>query len=115
LNKESKSLADVKFAPEAIAELLKLIADGAISGKQAKEVFAEIYANGGKPGDVVKAKGMVQISDRGALKKIADEVIAANDALVKKYRGGDARVFGSLVGACMKASGGKANPKLVNE
>ena len=115
LNKDGKTIEQVSFPAESLGELLTLIAKGTISGKQAKEVFAEMYATGGEPAEIVKAKGMVQISDEGALGKIVDEVIAANAAQVEKYRAGDARVLGFFVGQCMKASGGKANPKMLND
>ena len=114
MNEDGKRIEQVNVTPEHIASLLSLVGKGAISGKQAKEVFAELYANGGDPEAVVKAKGMVQISDEGALGKIVDEVIAANPQQVAKYRGGDARVLGFFIGQCMKATGGKANPKLLD-
>ncbi len=115
LNKEGLSIGAVKFAPKEIAELLKLIASGAISGKQAKEVFAELYAQGGAAAEIVKAKGLVQLSDESALAKVVDEVLAANPDKIAAYKGGNERLFGFFVGQAMKATGGKANPKILND
>jgi len=115
LMKDGTPIADVKVTPDALATLIARIATGAISGKQAKDVLAELYANGGNPDAIIAAKGMVQISDSAVLGKIVDEVIAANPAQVAKYQGGDQRILGFFIGQCMKASGGKANPKLLDE
>ena len=115
LNKDSKGIEDVKFAPKEIGEMLTLVASGAISGKQAKEVFAELYANGGTAAEIVKSKGLVQISDEGALKKIVDEVVGAAPDKVAAYKAGNERLLGFFVGQAMKATGGKANPKLLND
>ena len=114
MNRDGATIDAVKVTPEALASLLALIAKGTISGKQAKEIFGELYAGGGDPAAIVKAKGIVQVSDEGALSKIVDEVIAANPSQAEKYRGGDSRLAGWFIGQCMKASGGKANPKVLD-
>jgi len=92
-----------------------LIDDKTISGKIAKDVFAEMFATGKTPGAIVKEKGLVQISDRSAIEKIVDEVIAANPGEIKQYRAGKTALLGFFVGQVMKASGGKANPQAVND
>jgi aspartyl-tRNA(Asn)/glutamyl-tRNA(Gln) amidotransferase subunit B len=78
-------------------------------------VLAEMFATGKTAEEVIKDKGFEQVSDAGAIEKIVDEVIAANQANVEAYRGGNEKLFGFFVGQVMKASQGKANPKVVND
>jgi aspartyl-tRNA(Asn)/glutamyl-tRNA(Gln) amidotransferase subunit B len=106
-----------KFAitPVALAELLNLIADGTISGKIAKEVFEEMIKTGTSAKTIVEHKGLVQVSDSIAIEKAVDEAIAANPKEVERYRSGEKKLFGFLVGQVMKATRGKANPKVANE
>jgi aspartyl-tRNA(Asn)/glutamyl-tRNA(Gln) amidotransferase subunit B len=99
----------------ALGELIDLIADGTISGKIAKEVFAAMLDGGGSPGRIVEDKGLRQVSDSGAIDTAIDRILAANPEKVAEYRGGKDRLFGFFVGQVMKATGGKANPGLVNE
>jgi len=114
--KEKKiDLAAFPIAPAALAELLDLIADNTISTKIAKEVFEEMLASGKSAKAIVAEKGLVQVSDSGILEKAADEMIAANPKEVERYRNGEEKVFGFLVGQLMKATRGKANPKVANE
>jgi len=89
--------------------------DGTISGKIAKTVFEEMFATGKRPADIVKEKGLVQISDEGELAAVVDRVLAANPGVVEDYRAGKERAFGFLVGQVMKETRGKANPGLVNK
>jgi aspartyl-tRNA(Asn)/glutamyl-tRNA(Gln) amidotransferase subunit B len=98
-----------------LAELIRFVDEGKISGKQAKEVLIEMFESGKSAADVVKEKGIEQVSDAGAIEKIIDEVIAANSAQAEAYRGGKESLFGFFVGQVMKASKGTANPKIVNE
>jgi aspartyl-tRNA(Asn)/glutamyl-tRNA(Gln) amidotransferase subunit B len=100
---------------EDLGALIRLIDDGTISGKIAKEVFAEMFLSGKAPGEIVKEKGLVQISDTSALEKIVDDVIARSTKEVESYRAGRVQLLGFFVGQVMKASGGKANPQAVNE
>jgi aspartyl-tRNA(Asn)/glutamyl-tRNA(Gln) amidotransferase subunit B len=102
-------------SPERLVSLLKLVEAGTISLKVAREIFPELYASGKAPEEIVKAKGLTQVSDEGALAKIIDDVIAKNPQQVAQYKGGKEAVLGFLVGQIMKASGGKANPGKVNE
>jgi len=88
---------------------------GEISGPVAKSVLEEMFRTGQRPAEIVKAKGLTQVSDEEALEKIIDEVMAKNPSQLAQYRSGREQVFGFFVGQVMKASGGKANPGKVNE
>ncbi|WP_027191240.1 Asp-tRNA(Asn)/Glu-tRNA(Gln) amidotransferase subunit GatB [Fundidesulfovibrio putealis] len=105
----------VALKPAELAALVKLIDDGVISGKIAKQIFPELFAQGGDPQALVKAKGLVQISDTSALEAAIDAVIAANPAEAEAFRGGKTKLMGFFVGQIMKATKGQANPGLVNE
>ncbi|MEO8587243.1 MAG: Asp-tRNA(Asn)/Glu-tRNA(Gln) amidotransferase subunit GatB [Acidobacteriota bacterium] len=104
----------VPVAAESLAGLVALIDDGTISGKIAKELLPDMIATGKAPSDLVKEKGLVQISDEGALNEAVSKVIADNPAQAAAYRGGKAATFGWFVGQVMKATGGKAAPAVVN-
>ena len=104
-----------KIKPEDLGAMIRLIDDKTISGKIAKDVFAEMFATGKAPAEIVKEKGLAQITDASAIEKIVDEVIAANPKQVENYRGGKTALMGFFVGQVLKASGGKANPQAVNE
>lgn len=91
-----------------------MIEEGTISGKIAKEVFEDMYRTGKGPRQIVEEKGLVQITDEAALTKVIEEVISANPSQLKEYRSGKDKLFGYFVGQVMKATGGKANPALVN-
>jgi aspartyl-tRNA(Asn)/glutamyl-tRNA(Gln) amidotransferase subunit B len=101
--------------PQGLAELLVMKRKGEVSGPIAKSVLDEMYNTGKSAAEIIKAKGLVQVSDEGALEKIIDEMMAKNPAQVAQYRSGKETVFGFFVGQVMKASGGKANPAKVNE
>jgi aspartyl-tRNA(Asn)/glutamyl-tRNA(Gln) amidotransferase subunit B len=98
-----------------LAEMIKMIDQKEISGKMAKDVFIEMWKTKQAPKEIVKAKGMSQITDSGAIEKIIDDVLAQNQAAVTDYRGGKQKLFGFLVGQVMKASKGQANPDMVNK
>lgn len=115
LNHAGISAAASPVSPERLVSLLQLVEKGTISLKVAREIFPELYASGKAPEQIVKEKGLTQVSDEGSLAKIIDEVIAKNQAQVEQYRGGKEAVLGFLVGQVMKSSGGKANPGKVNE
>ena len=115
LNEGGQFISESPVTPAGLAGLLKLIEAGTISGKIAKTVFDEMWATGGDPARIVEEKGLVQVSDTGAIEAIIAEVLAASAAQVEQYRGGNEKVFGFFVGQVMKASKGKANPALVNE
>jgi aspartyl-tRNA(Asn)/glutamyl-tRNA(Gln) amidotransferase subunit B len=101
--------------PRELARLVALIDDGTISGKIAKTVFDEMVATGKAAEAIVAERGLVQVSDAGAIEEAVANVLAANPDKVAEYRGGKEKLFGFFVGQAMKATGGKANPKLLNE
>ncbi len=115
LNDSGLAIAACPVTPQRLAELLKLIDAGTISGKIAKTVFDEMWRTGQEPARIVAEKGLVQVSDTGEIERIIDEVMAANQSQVEEFRGGKEKVFGFFVGQVMRASKGKANPALVNE
>jgi aspartyl-tRNA(Asn)/glutamyl-tRNA(Gln) amidotransferase subunit B len=99
----------------ALAELIQLIDKGTISGKMAKQVFAEMWTTKEKPSNLIKKLGLEQITDESAIAKIVDDVIAQNADQVAQYRSGKDKVFGFFVGQVMKLSKGQANPDSVNK
>jgi aspartyl-tRNA(Asn)/glutamyl-tRNA(Gln) amidotransferase subunit B len=115
LNEESLSIKDAPVTPAQLAELLKLVESGTISGKIAKTVFDEMWKTGKEPARIVEEKGLVQVSDTGEIEKVIDAIMAANPGQVDEYRGGKEKVFGFFVGQVMRASKGKANPGVVND
>ncbi|MEI6083440.1 MAG: Asp-tRNA(Asn)/Glu-tRNA(Gln) amidotransferase subunit GatB [Verrucomicrobiota bacterium] len=100
--------------PEHIAELVAVIEAGQISGKQGKDVFAEMLAAGKSPAVIIKEKGLAQVSDTGAIEAFAEQALAANPKFVADYKAGNLAAVNALVGQVMKLSKGKANPQLVN-
>ncbi|QDZ29209.1 Asp-tRNA(Asn)/Glu-tRNA(Gln) amidotransferase subunit GatB [Noviherbaspirillum sp. UKPF54] len=114
LNREGVDIADAPVNAQQLALLLQRIADGTISNKIAKEVFAAMWATPSDKetlvDDIIEAKGLKQISDSGALEKIVDEVLAANAKSVEEYRSGKEKAFNAIIGQAMKATKGKANP-----
>jgi aspartyl-tRNA(Asn)/glutamyl-tRNA(Gln) amidotransferase subunit B len=115
LNRTGATLADCRIPPGHLGQLALLAASGAISGPIAKQVFQAMAETGRAPEDIVAEKGLRQVSDTGEIEAIVDRVLAANPKQADQYRAGDDKVAGWLVGQVMKASQGKANPKLVNE
>jgi aspartyl-tRNA(Asn)/glutamyl-tRNA(Gln) amidotransferase subunit B len=115
LSAAGKAINDCPIPPEALNELVRLIDSGKISGKQGKEVFAEMFASGKSAGVIVEEKGIEQLSDTGAIEKICDEVIAANPKPVADFKAGNAASLNFLKGQVMKLSKGKANPQMIGE
>lgn len=115
LNAEGKELDQVALTPEGLASMIKLIENGTISSKIAKTVFKELIEQGGDAEQIVKDKGLVQISDEGTLLKIIAEVLDANPKSVEDFKDGKNKAVGFLVGQLMKATKGQANPQLVNK
>ncbi len=115
LNEAKLDVAESPVSPSALAELIGIMEDGTISGKIAKEVFDEMWKSGKNPKKIVEEKGLIQISDTGELEKIVEEVLAASSRQLEQYKSGKTQLFGFFVGQTMKATGGKANPKVVNE
>ncbi len=119
LNREGIDVAASPVSAEQLALLLKRIADGTISNKIAKEVFAGMWeaksASAALADEIIEAKGLKQISDSGALEKIVDEVLAANAKSVEEFKAGKEKAFNALIGQAMKATKGKANPAQLTE
>jgi aspartyl-tRNA(Asn)/glutamyl-tRNA(Gln) amidotransferase subunit B len=115
LKAAGKEIPESPVRPEQLGELLALIAHGDISGKIAKEVFAEMFASGESAPAIIEREGLRQISDASALAAIVDQILAANPKQVEQYRAGKTTVLGFLVGQVMKATRGQANPAAVNQ
>jgi aspartyl-tRNA(Asn)/glutamyl-tRNA(Gln) amidotransferase subunit B len=115
LNEENKSIDEILIKPEQLAGMLRLIEDGTISGKIAKMVFDEMYRTGKNAGEIVREKGLVQISDTDEIQRAVDEVLAKNPEEVERYKSGDEKLIGFFVGQVMKATKGRANPKVLND
>ncbi len=115
LNKDGKTLSESPVSAAQLGGLIDLILDNTISGKIAKDVFAEMMASGKDAASIVEAKGLKQVTDLGAIDKIVSEVIAENPDNVAAYKSGKDKLFGFFVGQIMKKSCGKANPDMVNE
>jgi len=116
LNEDKISIVDSPVTPDGLAELLRMIADGTISGKIGKQVFAQMYNQADNdPQKIVESQGLAQMSDSGELITMVEEILAANADKVKEYQGGKSKMFGFFVGQVMKKSKGQANPQMVNE
>ncbi len=114
LNKEGKDIEKSPVSPSQLGELIDMIEDKTISGKIAKQVFAEMLETSHDPQDIVKEKGLVQITDASAIEPIVKQIMSDNLDSVEKYRAGNERLLGFFVGQVMKATQGKANPQVVN-
>jgi len=115
LNASGKEIGDSLVSPEDLAELIVTLEGGKINNNQAKEVLVEMFASGRPPGEVISERGFEQVSDSSAIEALVNAAIANNPAQVEAYRGGKEALFGFFVGQVMKASGGKANPGVVNQ
>ncbi|WP_303051701.1 Asp-tRNA(Asn)/Glu-tRNA(Gln) amidotransferase subunit GatB [uncultured Dialister sp.] len=115
LSNDGIEIDKAPVSAENLAALFKLISKGTISGKIAKKVFATMWKEGGNPDDIVKAQGLVQISDTAELSKLVDEVVGNNPKAVEDFKAGKKKAVGALVGQIMKATKGKANPRVINE
>jgi len=108
-------VSELKFDARQIAELVKMVDATTISNKIAKQVFEEMAKSGENPTKIVEMKGLVQISDPAKISPIIDEVISKNPDNVAKFKDGNTKLLGFFVGQVLKSTGGKANPKVVNE
>ncbi|MGL5807388.1 MAG: Asp-tRNA(Asn)/Glu-tRNA(Gln) amidotransferase subunit GatB [Xenococcaceae cyanobacterium] len=115
LKNEEKNITDISLTPETLAELVELIEKGTISGKIAKDILPELIAKGGSAKKLVEKKGLIQISDTGAIEQIIDEVLANHPSEVEKFISGKGNMKGFFVGQVMKKSSGRADPKLTNQ
>lgn len=115
LNENKLSIQESPVTSQALGELVQLIDKKVISGKMAKDVFLEMWKTKKAPSEIVKEKGMTQITDVSAITKIIDDVLSANPGPLADYRAGKTKLLGFFVGLVMKASRGQANPDLVNQ
>ncbi len=115
LNAKGLEINECLIKPGQLLSMLKMIDNGTISGKIAKSIFEEMFESGNDPDSIVKEKGLVQISDEGAISALVEEVLVANPKVVQDFRSGKENAIGFLVGQVMKASKGKANPAMVNK
>ena len=115
LNNNKLTITEIALQAADLAELVKLIEAGTISGKIAKEILPELLTEGGSPKVLVEKKGLIQISDSSAIEKLIEEIIAAHPSELEKFRAGKTNLKGFFVGQVMKKSGGKADPKLTSQ
>nr|HID60206.1 Asp-tRNA(Asn)/Glu-tRNA(Gln) amidotransferase subunit GatB [Desulfobacterales bacterium] len=115
LNASNKTIEESPVSPAQLVELLTLIDSGVISGKIAKTVFDDMVSTGKSPTAIVEEKGLVQVTDEGAISSVIEEVLNNHPKEVADYKGGKTKLFGYFVGQVMKETKGKANPKKVNE
>ena len=115
LKKENLTFLDSPVSPENLGELVMLITDGTISGKIAKDIFVDMMISKKRPLEIVKEKGLEQVSDDNEILKLVETVIAENQDKVKEFLSGKDKLFGFFVGQVMKVSRGKANPGIVNK
>jgi len=114
LNTAGKTITESPVSPDALLELIKLIKDDTISGKIAKTVLDEMFSTGAAPGEIIKKKGLKQISDEKSIIPVIEEVLRENQKAVEEYRAGKKQAMGALIGAAMKKTGGRVNPQVVN-
>ena len=115
VNQSGISTADIKISPEALAELVTIIGNGTISSKIAADIFPELMKGEVMPAELVKARGLVQVSDTGAIDAAVQKVLAAHPAEAEAYKGGKTKLISFFVGQVMREMRGKANPAMVNE
>ena len=119
LNRENISINDSRVSAQMLAGLVKRIADGTVSNKLARQIFDALWEGGGDVDDIIEKQGLKQVTDSGEIGRLVDEVIAENGAQVQQYQNAApekrGKMIGYFVGQVMKKSGGKANPKQVNQ
>lgn len=115
LKKDERDIEECPVTPTHLANMLKMIEDGTISGKIAKTVFEEMYRTGKDAEAIVKEKGLIQVTDEGVIQRYIEDVINGNPEQVEAYKQGKEKLFGFFIGEVMKKTKGKANPKLVNK
>jgi aspartyl-tRNA(Asn)/glutamyl-tRNA(Gln) amidotransferase subunit B len=115
LNNERLSISEIPLTPASLAELIGLIEAGTISNKIGKDILPELLTQGGSAKELVERKGLIQISDTGAIEAAIDAVIAANPKELEQFRAGKTKLLGFFVGQVMKQTGGRADPKLTNQ
>ncbi len=114
LNREGLEIEAAPISAAGLGDLIDLVADGTLSGRMGREVFEAMWETGRPAAEIVEARGLKQISDTGALEALVDDLLAREAGKAAEYRAGKTRLLGFFVGQVMKATGGKANPKLAN-
>ena len=115
LNEEKRDIRQCPIPAKALADMIKLIEEGAISGKMAKDIIEDMYKTGLPPQKIIEEKGLVQITDEGELARTITAIMEANPQQLADYQSGKEKLFGFFVGQVMKATQGKANPQMVND
>lgn len=115
MNANAMQISEIKLRPQALAGLFKEIDSGRISGKMAKDIILEMLETGKAAGEIIEEKGLAQISDGGALEKVADDIIAENKKTAEDFIKGKESALMFLVGQVMKKTKGRANPAVINE
>ncbi|MEI6101550.1 MAG: Asp-tRNA(Asn)/Glu-tRNA(Gln) amidotransferase subunit GatB [Eubacteriales bacterium] len=115
LNEANMDTCDIPVSPAYLCDLLKMVEQGAINSSVGKQVFEEMFKTGKKPADIVKEKGLAQIDDADAIQKLVEQFVRENPKPAEDYKSGNKKAMTFFVGQVMKATGGKANPKTVNE
>ena len=115
LNRDQQKIENSPVSPQDLSLLIKRIGDDTISGKIAKDVFKAMWDGEGNADEIIEAKGLKQVTDTGEIEKVIDEIIANNAAQVEQFKSGNEKILGFFVGQAMKATQGKANPKIINE
>jgi aspartyl-tRNA(Asn)/glutamyl-tRNA(Gln) amidotransferase subunit B len=115
LKADNKEVADSPVTARRLGELVALVANGEVSGKLAKEIFAKMFSTGDSAAAIMERNGLKQIGDAGALEKVVTDVIAANPKQVEQYRGGKTTVLNFLVGQAMRATRGQANVAVLTD
>jgi aspartyl-tRNA(Asn)/glutamyl-tRNA(Gln) amidotransferase subunit B len=113
-HERGESPAAWKLTPEKLAAVLRLVDGGTLGGPGAKQVVEEVFATGGEPAEIVRARGLAQVSDEAAVEAAVDRIVAASPAEVERYRAGNKKLLGFFVGQVMKEMKGKGNPAVVN-
>jgi aspartyl-tRNA(Asn)/glutamyl-tRNA(Gln) amidotransferase subunit B len=113
LNTAGLGISDARVTPSALAALIKLVADGTINRNTAKKVFQDAFESSGDPAGLVAERGLAQVSDESAIAAAVAQVLADNAAMVERYRNGEEKVLGALMGAAMKALKGQGKPDVV--
>jgi aspartyl-tRNA(Asn)/glutamyl-tRNA(Gln) amidotransferase subunit B len=110
-----EEIEHTRISAQQFAALVKLVDEGKLNKGAATTVLNTMWAQGGDPAQIMEAQGLAQVSDTGAISAVVEQALAANEAMVQRYLGGEEKLFGALVGACMKALAGKGDPKVVND
>ena len=115
LNRDSLQIEQSRVSPSSLGRLICRINDQSISGRIAKDIFTELWDNGGDVDQIIEARGLKQISDSAELEQVVEKILSKFSEQADQVRQGQGKVLGFLVGQVMKETGGKANPKAVNE